>query len=436
MRTHLRADAWTSEARRLILGIALISLGCVSTPPLFARNKVQNWAMQGGGTATRTLAGDTIGVQQSYPFALVTVYQTGTLSLATIYSDLAGTPLGNPLTANQDGSFIFFVDLAAVDINFSGATVPIPFTWSSYQTIVLTPTPANTLITLTNEGVTGTTAAKLAKLTGLGTAIVTTAGDTTGVIGIVTAGAGTTGTATVAISGNTACVFDGATTANDYVGISASVNGDCTDIGAVLPTTGTADVLGRVLSTHGSGGSYTLTQFGPEHRSFANRSTSNTFSSVNAFTTQIVAGGTSPAGGTPALTVGPGGVTPAVGEIFINASSTGEPILVFGQNQSNVDELFKAVGPFIPGDHVGDFDICTQQQINFSTDFAVTLTASLTNAALYLNGGVQLKGGSAPTCNAGNRGLFWYVPGGAGVKDVVEVCAKDAADAYAFRAIY
>lgn len=46
------------------------------------------------------------------------------------------------------------------------------------------------------------------------------------------------------------------------------------------------------------------------------------------------------------------------------------------------------------------------------------------------------NGVAKPTCNAGNRGTFWQVFGGAGVKDTVEVCAKDAGDAYAWRTIY
>jgi hypothetical protein len=33
-------------------------------------------------------------------------------------------------------------------------------------------------------------------------------------------------------------------------------------------------------------------------------------------------------------------------------------------------------------------------------------------------------------------GAFWVTQGGAGVKDPVEVCAKDAANAYAWRNFY
>lgn len=42
----------------------------------------------------------------------------------------------------------------------------------------------------------------------------------------------------------------------------------------------------------------------------------------------------------------------------------------------------------------------------------------------------------AGTCTATNRGQLQYTAGGAGVKDIVQVCAKDATDAYAWRAIY
>jgi hypothetical protein len=55
------------------------------------------------------------------------------------------------------------------------------------------------------------------------------------------------------------------------------------------------------------------------------------------------------------------------------------------------------------------------------------------------NGQLQLakgSGGAKPACASGTRGSFWYEPSGAGVKDTVEVCAKDAGDAYAWRTIY
>lgn len=47
-----------------------------------------------------------------------------------------------------------------------------------------------------------------------------------------------------------------------------------------------------------------------------------------------------------------------------------------------------------------------------------------------------VDGGTKPTCDADHRGAYWHEFGGAGVKDTVEVCAKDAGDAYAWRTIY
>jgi hypothetical protein len=49
---------------------------------------------------------------------------------------------------------------------------------------------------------------------------------------------------------------------------------------------------------------------------------------------------------------------------------------------------------------------------------------------------VTLSSLAAPTCDAAHRGQFNYVAGGAAVKDIVQVCGKDASDVYAWRTIY
>lgn len=53
-------------------------------------------------------------------------------------------------------------------------------------------------------------------------------------------------------------------------------------------------------------------------------------------------------------------------------------------------------------------------------------------------GGIRLgiQDQAKPTCNAAHRGTIWYDPGGAGVADTLEVCRKDAADAYAWTSLY
>lgn len=110
---------------------------------------------------------------------------------------------------------------------------------------------------MANASSTGTTLNKLAKLTGApSTAVIAGTSDTSGIIGLVIAGAGTTGTAQIATSGLASCVFDGATTAGNYVQISSGTAGDCHDAGASLPASG--QIIGRVLSTNGSGGTYQI----------------------------------------------------------------------------------------------------------------------------------------------------------------------------------
>ena len=59
------------------------------------------------------------------------------------------------------------------------------------------------------------------------------------------------------------------------------------------------------------------------------------------------------------------------------------------------------------------------------------------NQKLVVDGGLRLDTADAqPACDATTRGTFWVVQNGAGVKDDVQVCAKDAADAYAWRTLY
>jgi hypothetical protein len=114
---------------------------------------------------------------------------------------------------------------------------------------------ASLSIQIPNASSTGTTLNKLAKLTGTGTAVIATTSDTSGILGVVSYGAGTTGSASIVQVGQVPCVFDGATTANDYVIESITVNGDCSDSGPVTPT---VQNFGRVLSTNASGGTYQI----------------------------------------------------------------------------------------------------------------------------------------------------------------------------------
>lgn len=50
-------------------------------------------------------------------------------------------------------------------------------------------------------------------------------------------------------------------------------------------------------------------------------------------------------------------------------------------------------------------------------------------------GSLQLTTGAKPTCDATTRGTQWYVAGGAGVADTIEMCGKSAADGYSWVAL-
>ena len=114
-----------------------------------------------------------------------------------------------------------------------------------------------------NQGTTGTTLNKLAKVTGSpATAIMASTADTNGVIGVVVDGAGTTLSAQIARGGQAPCAFDGATAAGDYVQISSTIAGDCHDAGASYPSLG--QVIGRALSTNASAGTYAMLVAGSE----------------------------------------------------------------------------------------------------------------------------------------------------------------------------
>jgi hypothetical protein len=147
-------------------------------------------------------------------------------------------------------SLLFFLSSAAVfaQPDVSGITQPAG---------------GNPTIVIANEAGTGTTLNTLTKLTGApSTAIIATAGDTGQVIGVCTAGCGTTGSATITLMGRVSLAFDGSTTANDYIQISAGTNGDGTDAGATYPTSG--QVNGRVLSSNVGSGTYSIDLFPSE----------------------------------------------------------------------------------------------------------------------------------------------------------------------------
>jgi hypothetical protein len=138
----------------ILLGFLLVVIPTfyIKTEAQFTLGKIQGYAERGGGTI-RTSAVTTHTVQSSYPNSTITVYQTGTLTLASIFSDTVGaSPKSNPFTADSVAFYSFFVADGCYDIKFSGTGIATPFTISRIctdtQTVQMlaaaTPTPSPT----------------------------------------------------------------------------------------------------------------------------------------------------------------------------------------------------------------------------------------------------------------------------------------------------
>lgn len=92
-------------------------------------SRFQGWSEQGGRSVTTGNLVSTTKVQQSFPASTVTVYQTGTTTLASIYVDSAGSSLkANPFTADSTGFWFFYTSPTTVDVKFSGTGITTPFT--------------------------------------------------------------------------------------------------------------------------------------------------------------------------------------------------------------------------------------------------------------------------------------------------------------------
>jgi len=90
------------------------------------------FAQQGGQLCVTQGLNSTTEIEQSYPSCTVTVYLTGTTTLATLFANnnLIPTPLSNPFTANVNGQFLFYAannryDVVLSNNGASGPTNPI-----------------------------------------------------------------------------------------------------------------------------------------------------------------------------------------------------------------------------------------------------------------------------------------------------------------------
>jgi hypothetical protein len=115
-------------AYRTLLAIFALSL---LSPLALAEQRLQGFCEVGGQKVVNQGVNSTTLVQVSYPSCTVTVYQTGTVTKATLHSDNSGTVLANPFTANTNGSWGFYTADGRYDIVLSKtASTGFPFTIS------------------------------------------------------------------------------------------------------------------------------------------------------------------------------------------------------------------------------------------------------------------------------------------------------------------
>ena len=96
--------------------------------------RAQGFAMQGDGTVWTNGSPSTNVVQTSYPFATISVYYTGTASLAGVFADNNTPPtvMANPFTANADGYWWFYAPDGRYDVQMAAPDLA-PWTISDLQ---------------------------------------------------------------------------------------------------------------------------------------------------------------------------------------------------------------------------------------------------------------------------------------------------------------
>lgn len=111
------------------------------------------------------------------------------------------------------------------------------------------------------------------------------------------------------------------------------------------------------------------------------------------------------------LNQGGNGNNALYGKRTTDSAPTGNFLLF--QNQAGSSDLFKV-----------------------GVDGAVTFnTATGVQDVVTVQNGIQLTSGTKPTCDSTTRGTFWFVAGGGGVADTVEICSKDAGGSFAWRTL-
>ena len=136
--------------------LVLFVIAFLLSLPAFAQYQAVNGQCSVGGVhavtqglnSTNTLVG-------SYPQCTVTVFLTGTNTLATLFSNSTGTPLSNPFTAQTNGNWTYYAaPQTGFDVTMSGGIpiqFPSPITITNVDTGPVTGLVNNNVISLPSD---------------------------------------------------------------------------------------------------------------------------------------------------------------------------------------------------------------------------------------------------------------------------------------------
>jgi len=117
--------------RLLFLCLLAILLSISSSAQI--KTKVQGFAERGNGTITTQGLPSSNKAQSSFPSSTVTIFDAGTSTLSSIFSNSSGSVKTNPFTASSDGSWFFYGNPGQhYDVRFSGTGITTPFTLGDF----------------------------------------------------------------------------------------------------------------------------------------------------------------------------------------------------------------------------------------------------------------------------------------------------------------
>lgn len=131
----MRTGGLSRPARRFLPSLLAVVFCLGPATIAEARDRIFGWCEQGGQTVTTAGLSSTSTVQGSFPGCTVTVFDAGTVDIASIFSDNVGTGKANPFTADlTTGFWFFYADNSRYDVQLSGGGIPAPFTLTDVQT--------------------------------------------------------------------------------------------------------------------------------------------------------------------------------------------------------------------------------------------------------------------------------------------------------------